>query len=105
MPLNKYDTMVDALRDLRRQGYRHSFTFDNGRLIAVESKKAYERPEVVIVEFHRFEGMSNPGDSSIVFAIECTDGIRGTVVSSYGHQANLKLVAFMDKVRIKERQE
>lgn len=62
----------------------------------------YSPGDMTIVEYHRFEGMSNPSDMSIVFAVEAEDGRKGTIVSTYGAYANMKLVEFMDKVKIKE---
>jgi hypothetical protein len=56
-----------------------------------------------IVEYHRFEGVSTPDDMAIVFAVECRDGKKGLVISSYGPYAELDIVNFMDKVKIKER--
>ena len=58
--------------------------------------------EMTIVEYHRFEGESNPSDMSIVFAIESNDGRRGTLTSSYGAYADHKMLNFISKVRIKE---
>lgn len=62
----------------------------------------YSPSDMTIVEYHRFEGMSNPSDMSIVFAVEAEDGRKGTIISTYGAYANMKLVEFMDKVKIKE---
>jgi len=68
----------------------------------LETGGVYSPSEMTIVEYHRFEGMSNPSDMSIVFAVESEDGRKGTIVSTYGAYANMKLVEFMDKVKIKE---
>jgi hypothetical protein len=35
-------------------------------------------------EFYRFEGMTNPDDSSILFAISSSDGLKGTLGDAYG---------------------
>ena len=70
---------------------------------SLKSKKFYRPADMEIVEYHRFEGISNPSDMSIVFAIETNDGNKGIVVSTYGMYAEMKMVEFMDKVKIKER--
>jgi hypothetical protein len=54
-----------------------------------------------IVEYFRFEGESNPSDMSILFSVECDDGNRGTIVSSYGIYADTNLEEFMSKVKTK----
>jgi len=105
MILNKYSNLVEALSDLKEQGFEDEFKYqeDSGVMKSQSSEKTYTPQEMEIVEFHRFEGMSNPGDMSIIFAVNCTDGNKGTVLSSYGVYADLKLAEFMDRVKIKAR--
>lgn len=105
MILNKYSNLVEALSDLKEQGFEDEFKYqeDSGVMKSQSSEKTYTPQEMEIVEFHRFEGMSNPEDMSIVFAVNCTDGNKGTVLSSYGVYADLKLAEFMDRVKIKAR--
>jgi hypothetical protein len=54
----------------------------------VECKKpVFELPanEFVIDEIHRFEGMTDPGDESIVFAISSIrTNVKGLVVNAFG---------------------
>jgi hypothetical protein len=95
--------MIDAIADLRNNGYRYSFSFKEGKMKCLETGKSYDANDLMIIEYHRFEGMSNPGDSSVIFAVESNDGIFGTIVSSYGAYADPKLLDFLNKVRIKNR--
>ena len=37
-----------------------------------------------IVNFYRFEGNSNPDDMSVMYAIETSDGLKGTLTDAYG---------------------
>lgn len=103
MKLNKYTTVVHAIEALKKRGYRDEFKFSNGILKNLNNGKTYTPEELSIVEYHRYEGISNPSDMSIVFAVEGNDGCKGTVVSSYGMYADMTLVEFMDKVKIKSR--
>lgn len=102
MRLNRYTTVVHAVEGLKKRGYQDDFKFRDGLLQNLESNKVYAPEDLEIVEYHRFEGVSNPSDMSIVFAIEGKDGCKGIVVSSYGMYADMTLVEFMDKVKIKE---
>ena len=58
--------------------------------------------EVTIVEHHRFEGVSDPDDMSVLYAIEAKDGTRGTIADAFGPQANPDLGAFLKNVKMHE---
>jgi hypothetical protein len=51
---------------------------------------------VKIVHFYRFEGESNPDDSSIMYAIECNNGEK-EIVDGYGTTADTDTANFMLK--------
>ena len=46
--------------------------------IDVDSGRSFSPGPVVIREYHRFEGVSDPDDMSIVYAIEGQGGVGGT---------------------------
>jgi hypothetical protein len=50
---------------------------------------------LTIVEHHRFEGMSDPDDSSVVYALEASNGLKGLLVDAYGAYANWKTGALL----------
>lgn len=103
MAMNRYDTVVDAISALRRRGFSSDFKLQGEHMHCLMTGTVYDKSDMYIVEYHRFEGESNPGDMSIVFAVECSDGNKGIVTSSYGPYADMDLVNFMSKVRIKQR--
>lgn len=103
--INRYPTMVVALNDLQKRGYECDFQMAGNAIKCTSTNKLYQPQDMTIVEYHRFEGISSPEDMSIVFVVECKDGTKGTVVSAYGAYADIKLLDFMDKVKIKEQVE
>ena len=105
MKLNRYTTVAHAVKALKQRGFTAEFKLnaETQRMRNLESGKSYPPKGMEIVEYHRFEGMSNPGDMSIVFAVETADGSKGIIISSYGMYADMELVEFIDKVKIKER--
>jgi hypothetical protein len=40
--------------------------------------------QVLIRKWHRFEGVSDPDDMAIVYALESVNGTRGTLVDAFG---------------------
>jgi hypothetical protein len=98
----KYNTLINTLLILKENGVTSSFKVEKDKMKCLESGKTYTPKNMCIDEYFRFEGASNPSDMSILFSVECEDGNRGTIISSYGIHANTELVAFMNKVKTKE---
>jgi hypothetical protein len=94
-------TLSDVLKRLAVNGYTEHFSVIGNRLRALESGKAFGAQEVVIRQYDRFEGISDPGDMSIVYAIEGPGGTRGTLVDAFGVYSNPVISEFLHNVRIK----
>lgn len=95
---NQYSTLVEALNQLAKQGFTHNFRIDDRGLISENSNQVILPKQVMLKEFHRFEGMTNPSDMSIVYAIETSSGLKGTIVDSYGASASEQITKFMNQV-------
>jgi len=96
---NQYDTLVEALNSLYQRGYIHNFRIDENGDMIEHSNIHYASSEVQLNEYHRFEGMTNPSDMSIVYAVETINGEKGTVVDSYGVSGTDYVSNFMNKVQ------
>ncbi len=86
--MKDYNNLVEAMNDLKKRGYQYDF---NLHVDCVECKALDLKinPEQFNVdEFYRFEGMSNPDDSSVVYAISSGDGVKGVLVDAYGVYAD-----------------
>jgi hypothetical protein len=94
-------TLSGALDDLARRGFTERFGATDGRLRAAEGGKTFRPEELTIREFHRFEGVSDPDDMSIVYAIESRDGTRGTLVDAFGVYASPVVGAVLANVPIR----
>ena len=99
--MKTHKTMSDALTDLKQRGFTTNFEFLNGAFRDVAGK-TYTADQLTIVEHHRFEGMSDPDDLSILYVIEAQDGAKGTVADAYGPYANPQLGAFLKNVKMRE---
>lgn len=90
-----YDTLSQAINALTKAGYQEDFSAGDTKLIARVSKKEYRPDELEIVSFYRFDGMTDPQDDAIVFAIVASDGLKGTLVMSYSanHGQNVELIS------------
>lgn len=97
------ETLSGVLADLDRQGYVQHFWVVGNELQTVGSPKTFATNEVVIREYHRFEGVSDPDDMSIVFALESVTGTRGTLVDAFGVYASPVVSAVMANVAFGDR--
>src|SRR6266850_6821530 len=79
-----YATVACAVDGLGRRGFTEGFRVVDGGLRAIGTGKTIRTEDLVIREFHRFEGISDPGDMAIVYGIEGKDGLKATVVNAFG---------------------
>uniref|UniRef100_UPI004049CAF9 phosphoribosylpyrophosphate synthetase n=1 Tax=Fulvivirga sp. TaxID=1931237 RepID=UPI004049CAF9 len=95
--MSKHDlhTVVEVLDKLKKEGFKDDFEFSNHSLKRVGHSKPYKVSEVEVVDEFRFEGETNPSDSSILYALKTDDGNKGTLIDSYGPQANMELQNFI----------
>jgi TPP-dependent trihydroxycyclohexane-1,2-dione (THcHDO) dehydratase len=99
---NNYDTLVEAIEALKKQGYRHNFRINDKGMLVEKTENGYIAEEVELHEFHRFEGNTNPADMSIVYAVQTSSGEKGIVVDSYGVYGSEMTSKFMNKVSQKQ---
>lgn len=102
MSVNEYRSVEEALTGLAGRGFDTNFEYLDRGFTAVESGRTFEADDLTIVEHHRFEGVSDPDDESIVYAIESRDGTRGVLVDAFGTYASPGLGEFLRNVRVEE---
>lgn len=91
--------------NLEKYGYTEQFRVEKGKLMGIESKKSYKPGDVKAVNFYRFEGISDPDDMSILYAIETSDGCKGTLTDAYGNYSDDDTGDFMKQVEIAKKTE
>ena len=88
MKTHNFETLSEATTHFHQSGFTENFKAQDGKLIALNGNKSYKPQDVVITDSIRFEGMSNPGDSTELFCIRCNDNTLGTLVMAYGADEN-----------------
>jgi hypothetical protein len=106
-PNDKTTYMTDlqkCMNKLESKGFTDQFRVDKKFLQSLtDVKKKYKPKDVKAVNFYRFEGISDPEDMSILYAIETTDGRKGTLVDAYGHYSDDVTGEFMQEVDINKK--
>lgn len=85
--MKNYQSLVDALEDLKLREYTYDFNLRPHCLECAALQLQLHPEDFEILEVYRFEGMSNPDDNSVVYAIKSRDGIKGVLVDAYGMYA------------------
>jgi hypothetical protein len=94
-------TLTGTLADLAGRGFTEEFAVAGDGLRARGAVRTFRAEDLTIREFHRFEGVSDPDDMSIVYAIESTDGTRGTLVDAFGVYSNPAVTRVLARVPIR----
>lgn len=81
---NSYSSLSVAIQDLQDQGFTDDFNLVAEGIESKNLKKKWKAGELNVVKFYRFEGMTDPGDNTILYLIETNDGRKGLLVDVYG---------------------
>ena len=76
------------------------FDVRDGQLRALGSGRAFDAEDLTIRQYQRFEGVSNPDDSSIVYAIETRSGTKGLLMDAFGPYANSEVGRLLETVEM-----
>ncbi|HVF80488.1 MAG TPA: hypothetical protein VM884_01065 [Flavisolibacter sp.] len=93
----------NLMAKLEKHGYTEQFRVEKDKLVSLTSKKKYKASDVKAANFYRFEGITDPDDMSILYAIETTDGAKGTLTDAYGIYSDDDTGAFMKKVETEKK--
>lgn len=83
---NAYSSLSVAIQDLQNKGFTEDFNLVAEGIESKSLKKEWKAGELEVIKFYRFEGMTDPGDNTILYLIETKDGRRGLLVDVYGAQ-------------------
>lgn len=80
----EYKTLSQAMNQLKEKGYTYDFNLLDEHIENKKDKENYKPNEFEIDKVYRFEGMSNPSDNSILYAITTKNGKKGLLTDAYG---------------------
>ncbi|MGK7389924.1 MAG: phosphoribosylpyrophosphate synthetase [Candidatus Cyclobacteriaceae bacterium M2_1C_046] len=92
--------LSEVMKDLKEEGFEKDFAFKNERLFILDQEdKNYDPKALEIEKEYRFEGDSDPGMMTILYALKTNDGVKGTISNAYGANTDQDLAAFMRQVK------
>lgn len=95
-----YTTLSEATNGLKARGYKADLNLRRDCVECPSNNLHLSPQDFTIDEFYRFEGMSNPSDSSIVYAISSNSGLKGVLVDAYGVYSENLNDAMIRKLKI-----
>lgn len=101
-------TLSQVLEKLRLKKQDNEFRFSNEKFTA-PSGKQYDPADLKIIKTYRFEGDSDPADSSVIYLLEAKDGLIGYSLDSFGaysdHGEEEGYDDFIRQIPVNEREE
>ncbi|MEO5947474.1 MAG: hypothetical protein ABIP79_11710 [Chitinophagaceae bacterium] len=99
-------TLVSVLEKLRKRNQDIEYTM-TAEGFSAGKNKFYNPEELIIIKTYRFEGDSDPADSTILYLIEAQDGLIGYSIDAYGAFSNHEpsYDEFIKKIKVEDRDE
>lgn len=97
---NTYSSLSVAIEDLQRKGYDTDFNLVDEGIESKHLKKTWDAGQIEVENAFRFEGMTNPGDNSVLYVINTHDDIKGLLVDAYGAYSGQISKEMIEKLRI-----
>lgn len=99
-------TLSYVLEKLRLKRHDNEFTME-GDFFVTQNGNKYKPENLAIIKTYRFEGESDPADSSILYVIAANDGLIGYSIDAYGVYSNHDAAYddFIRKIQVLDRDE
>lgn len=92
-------SMVTCLSKVVNDGFKEDFKATTGGLRSASTDKLYAPNQVRVINSFRFEGFSDPDDNAVLYLLETSDGLKGTLVDAYGTYADPLVYNFFLEVQ------
>ena len=101
------ETMVSVINKLREKGKGNEFRMGEKGLICETNQHAFKPDELEVIKTYRFEGESDPADSSILYVVKDKNSdFTGYFIDTYGATSNSsKLDEFIKQIPVHHEEE
>ncbi|PHQ31302.1 MAG: phosphoribosylpyrophosphate synthetase [Leeuwenhoekiella sp.] len=97
---NTYSSLSKAIEDLKDKGYDTDFNLVDDGIESKHLKKTWNAGQIEVEDAFRFEGMTNPGDNSVLYVINTDSGEKGLLVDAYGAYSGQISQEMIQKLKI-----
>ena len=96
--MTRYLTLSQAYKQLINLGYTDDLEIVDFGYVENDEGDVYDIDDLKVVEYHKFQGLNNPIELSVIYAVEAPDGRKGTIVDAYGISSNGLSSGLIDRV-------
>ena len=97
---NSYTSLSEAINSLKDEGFTEDFNLCDAGVENKARKNIHKAVDLNVVKYYRFEGQTNPDDSTILYAIETSTGEKGLLVDAYGVYAGNVSREMIEKLKL-----
>lgn len=87
--MSHLSTVSEVLKKWEEKGFSSQLTTKDGKIYCLNTKQYFPVEQVKLVKSYRFEGQTNPSDSSELFLIECDSQTKGSLLMAYGAKTDI----------------
>ena len=102
------NTLSEILNKLKQNGVDNLLEMNEAKeMVSEQSGKIYTPEDLLIFYTFRFEGDTDPSDSSVLYLLEDKDGEMGYIIDAYGVYSNHDGAEFSDfikKIKVEDRE-
>ena len=96
--MKSFDTLTEAINDLKARGYDRDFNLRETCIECSRSGTQLSANDFEITETYHFDGSTDVDDEVVLYAIESKAGLKGTLVNAYGAYADSATDALVAKL-------
>ena len=82
------ETLSQVMDAARKEGFAKDFEMCKEGFVCKETNEVFQPEDLVILKTYRFEGISDPADMAILYAMEAKSGTKGLFIDAYGTYAS-----------------
>lgn len=99
-----FGTLSETINALIKLGYIHDFNVNEDCLICHSTDNTLSPKDFQIDKVYRFEGVSDPDDQSILYAISSINSdMKGVLVNGYGISSSAETSKVIERLRTNEK--
>lgn len=103
MDTHNYNSVIEAITDLQKQGYTYEFVLDgaNECVVCHQKELSLSADDFQIDTVYRFDAQSDPDEETIVYAVSSKKHlIKGIIINAFGIYGDANANSLVEKLKI-----